>query len=377
MSEPDNSRVGTAPGEPATEADASRSDKRQTSLGLSRRGWTVLLSVLVAAAFLAIGMFVRVPYVALGPGPTFDTLATTAKGPVVKIDGTDTYKTGGELRLTTVSLSDDVRLLDGLGMWISGRYALAPRELYFPPGSTEQQVEKQNAQMFRASQSSAEVAALSYLDYPTKVVTQQVIKGGPSSQVLRAGDELVAVDGMKVSSTQDVHKALEDTRPNETIPVSFRRDGALTQGKTITLGSAGDERNQGFMGLLLTDQAKVDFDIDISLSDIGGPSAGLMFATAIVDRLTPGELTGGEHVAGTGEISEDGEVVPIGGIEFKLIAAKEDGATTFLVPKANCAEAVSTAPEGLRLVRVGTLADAVGALKKIAAGKQPPTCSAG
>ncbi|MPY99586.1 MAG: PDZ domain-containing protein [Actinophytocola sp.] len=344
-------------------------------MGLSRRGWTIVLSVVVAAVFVAVGMLVRVPYVALGPGPTYDTLGTTASGPVIKIDGTKAYETSGELRLTTVSLSDDVRLIDGLGMWISGRYALAPRELYFPPGETEQEVEEQNAQQFQNSQSAAEVAALRHLDYPTKAIAKEVVADGPSSQVLKAGDVLVAVDGTEVSSTEDVHQVIEDTRPGDTITVSYRRDGAVTRDK-ITLGDAQDGREQGYMGLLLTDEAKVDFDIDIKLADIGGPSAGLMFAVAIVDRLTPGELTGGEHIAGTGEIASDGKVGPIGGISFKLVAANEDGADTFLVPKDNCAEAVRTGPDGMRLVRVNTLDDAVNALETISDGGEPQTCAA-
>ncbi|MPY80703.1 MAG: PDZ domain-containing protein [Actinophytocola sp.] len=346
-------------------------------MGLSRRGWTIVLSAVMAAVFVAVGMLVRVPYVALGPGPTYDTLGSTANGPVIKINGTKSYQTNGELRLTTVSLSDDVRLIDGLGMWISGRYALAPRELYFPPGATEQEVEQENAQQFQASQSAAEVAALSYLDYPTKVVAKEVVAGGPSSRVLRAGDVLVTVDGTKVSDTEDVNKVLKDTRPGDTITVSYRRGGTLTRGKAITLGDAKDGRKQGYMGLLLADQAKVDFNIDIELAEIGGPSAGLMFAVGIIDRLTPGKLTGGEHIAGTGEITDDGEVSAIGGISFKLIAAKEDGVDTFLVPKGNCAEAVRTAPDGLRLVRVNTLDDAVSALETISDGGKVSTCAAG
>lgn len=374
MSEPDNSRV-EAPSEQAqTDADVWRSGQRHTSMGLSRRGWTIALSAVMAAVFVAVGMLVRVPYVALGPGPTYDTLGSTASGPVINIDGTESYQTSGELRLTTVSLSDDVRLVEGLGMWISGRYALAPRELYFPPGETEQEVEQENARQFADSQSAAEVAALSHLDYPTRVIAKQVVADGPSAQVLQAGDVLVAVDGTKVDSTQDVHKILEDTKPEDTVSVSYRRDGSVTRGETITLGDAKDGREQGYMGLLLTDTAKVDFEIDIKLADIGGPSAGLMFAVAIVDRLTPGPLTGGEHIAGTGEITHDGTVGPIGGISFKLVAANEDGASTFLVPKDNCAEAVRTAPDGMRLVRVDTLDDAVSALETIADGGNAPTC---
>jgi PDZ domain-containing protein len=90
--------------------------------------------------------------------------------------------------------------------------------------------------------------------------------------------------------------------------------------------------------------------------------------------LTPGALTNNTFVAGTGEIAPAGQVGPIGGIPLKMIRAREAGASVFLVPAENCAEAVQRAPAGLRLVRVGTLADAVHALDAIRAGRQSPGC---
>jgi PDZ domain-containing protein len=126
----------------------------------------------------------------------------------------------------------------------------------------------------------------------------------------------------------------------------------------------------------VTDRPDVDFDIIISLAEVGGPSAGLMFALAIVDKLTPGALTGNTFVAGTGAIDTGGEVGPIGGIPLKMIRAREAGASVFLVPAGNCAEAVQRVPEGLRLVRVGTLAEAVQSLDALQAGQQPPGCAA-
>ena len=128
------------------------------------------------------------------------------------------------------------------------------------------------------------------------------------------------------------------------------------------------------MGLGVIDRADVPFKTTIHLQDVGGPSAGLMFALAIVDRLTPGELTAGATVAGTGEIDVKGNVSPIGGIPFKMVAAREAGASTFLVPADNCAEAKAKAPDGLRLIKVDTLATAVRALEDEHAGKPVPSC---
>jgi PDZ domain-containing protein len=128
------------------------------------------------------------------------------------------------------------------------------------------------------------------------------------------------------------------------------------------------------LGIALTERPEVPFTITITLADVGGPSAGLMFALAIVDKLTPGALTGNTFVAGTGEIATDGQVGPIGGIPLKMLRAREAGATVFMVPAENCSEAAQRAPDGLRLVRVGTLTDAVHALDEIRAGQQPPHC---
>ena len=128
-------------------------------------------------------------------------------------------------------------------------------------------------------------------------------------------------------------------------------------------------------------QAGVDhifpFPIDVKLADVGGPSAGLMFALGIVDKLTPGNLTGGHFVAGTGTIDDNGKVGPIGGISMKAIGARDKGAEFFLTPKDNCAAAAKDTPAGLRLVKVDTIGDAVRALEKIRTNDLAglPSCS--
>src|SRR5205807_871788 len=105
---------------------------------------------------------------------------------------------------------------------------------------------------------------------------------------------------------------------------------------------------QGFMGIQPASQAVVPFKVNVSLTDIGGPSAGLIFALAIVDKLTNGQVNGGLKVAGTGQIDDLGNVSQIGGIPFKLVAARAAGATVFLTPADNCAEAKAHVPDGLR-----------------------------
>jgi Lon-like protease len=352
--------------------------ERESGLRLTRRGWTIVLSFAVAAVLGLVGGLVRVPYVSIGPGPTYDTLGTVDDQVIVQVEGEETYETSGQLRMTTVSVSDDITLFGALGMWVSGRHALMPRDEYFGPGQTQEDLERENTKMFQDSQSAAEVAALRYLDYPVKVVAQEVTRDAPADEVLEPGDRLIEVNGRAIEVQEDVRESLRGTKPGEKVSITFQHEDEPEQTKTVALGRASDfsseDREEGFLGLLPIDRADVRFETTIHLQDVGGPSAGLVFALAIVDKLTPGELENGETVAGTGEIDEKGNVGLIGGISFKLVAAREAGAETFLVPEGNCAEARANAPEGLRLVKVDTLATAVEALEDIEAGRTPPSC---
>jgi Lon-like protease len=341
---------------------------------VNRRTWTLLTSVVLVVAFGLLGAFVRVPYVALGPGPTYDTLGLDGNVPVISIDGQQTFPTGGHLNMTTVSVTDQLSLFGALGLWVSGRYALAPRELYFPPDKSEQQIEQENTEAFNDSQTAAETAALRYLGYPTKVLVGEIVKGSPADGVLEPGDHLLAANGKPVTDPVSLRASLAGTKPGDRVEIRFRHADQPERVASVQLAQNPDGIPQGFLGVGAIERPDVNFDIKISLADVGGPSAGLMFTLAIIDKLTPGELNGGKFVAGTGEISSSGEVGPIGGIPFKMVKAREAGATTFLVPAANCAEARAQAPEGLQLAKVATLSDATKALDALRANQIPTSC---
>lgn len=340
---------------------------------MNRRTWTLLVSLGLAMAFGLLGGVATVPYVALRPGPTFDTLGVVAGKTVVEIQGTPTYPTGGQLNMTTVSVIKDITLYGAMGLWVSGSSALVPREEIFPPELSEQQIEQQNQQLFQNSESKAETAALRYLGYPTKVVVDEVSADGAANGKLAAGDRLLTLDGQPVTAAQQMVDLLQERPPGQIVQVGFQRGDTVRQEVAIDL-RAGPKPDRGYLGVGLADQPDVNFDITISLSDVGGPSAGLMFALSIVDKLTPGALAGNTFVAGTGEIDPAGAVGPIGGIPFKMIRAREAGATVFLVPAGNCEEAVARAPEGLQLVRVESLGGAVSALDALRAGAPAPSC---
>lgn len=346
---------------------------------LSRRGWTVLLSFVIVIALAVVGGFVRVPYVAVSPGPTYDTLGQVDGKLVVEVDGHETYPTSGQLRMTTVSVNQDVTLFSALGLWLSSRHALAPREEFIPPGKTEQDVEAENQKMFTESQSNAEVAALRYLGFPLVVIAGEITTNSPADQVLEPGDRLLVVNGKKITAPEDVRASLQGTTPGTPITITFKRGDGPEQTASVTLAKASDfnpddNRSEGLLGLVAAERADVRFKTTIHLQDVGGPSAGLIFALAIVDRLTPGELEAGQQVAGTGTIDGRGNVGSIGGIPFKMVAARDAGASAFLVPADNCIEAKSQAPDGLRLIKVDTLTTAVKALEDLHAGRAVPSC---
>ncbi|WP_460957514.1 YlbL family protein [Parasphingorhabdus pacifica] len=340
---------------------------------MNRRTWTLLTSVVLVVAFGLLGAFVPVPFVALGPGPTYNTLGVDGDRPVVRIDEQRTFPTDGHLNMTTVSVTDELSLFGALGLWASGRYALAPRHLYFPPNKSDLEIEKENTAAFKDSQTSAETAALGYLGYPTKVVAQEIIKDSPADAVLEPGDELVAANGRPLTDAASLQGALSGSKPGDRVEIRYRRGDEPVRSAQVELARTPDGP-QGFLGVAPTARPNADFEIDIGLSDVGGPSAGLMFALAIVDKLTPGAMSGGKFIAGTGEINAAGKVGPIGGIRFKMLKAREAGATTFLVPAENCVEAEAHAVDGLRLARVGTLDEATNALEAIRTGRPPVSC---
>jgi PDZ domain-containing protein len=332
---------------------------------------TLLPAALLAAVLVVLGTVLPVPLVALGPGPTYDTLGDIGGTPVVSVDGLPTYPTTGHLNMTTVSVSDRMTFVQVLQAWADGSRQVVPRSTIFPPGKTDDQVREENTQQFTTSESNAELAAMTELAIPTRVVVGAVVPDSAAAGALRVGDELLGVSGRPVASPAAVSDALAGTTPGQSVTITYRRDGQ-ERSADVALGSSPD-RAQGLLGVRPTVEPQAG-DIKISLGDIGGPSAGLMFALAVVDKLSPGDLTGGRFVAGTGAIDATGDVSPIGGIPFKMRAARDAGATVFLVPDENCTQAAATAPPGLQLVRVTALDDAVGQLETLNRGAAPAVC---
>lgn len=342
---------------------------------MSRRVATMITGSVLLLLLAVGGGRLPVPYVALGPGPTLDTLgADTGGSEIIRITGRQERRTGGHLNLTTVSVRDRLDLLTAFRGWLDPRISVVPREQIYPPGKSEQQVDQETTQQFAESQSSAEFAALGELGYPQQLVIADVPAKSPSTGKLAKDDVLTSVAGTTVRGYEEVSTVLTKLSPGATATVGYTRRGKPATATVVT--TKAKDRAGAAIGIVLTLQRKAPFEVEIKLHEsIGGPSAGLMFALGVIEKVGPDDLTGGTFVAGTGTIDFAGKVGPIGGIQLKMIGAREKGATVFLVPADNCTDALARPPPGLRLVKVATLHDAVTSLQAIKAGRTTPSCA--
>ncbi len=353
----------------------------------------MLASTLVLICLLIAGVLIPVPYAEMSPGPTVNTLGEARGEPVLSISGRKTYPTDGHLNMTTVRVtSADYRMnaVEAVYGWLAHDNVVVPHDTLYPDGKTEEQSSQENAEEFSQSQESAKVAALGELGIPVvaRVVVGTVIKGSPSEGKLHAGDVIKAVDGVPIAAQDEVAKQVTKRKPGQDVVFTVvpakeaaaaekaRKEPTVTR-KVVITTTTSEEGDRAVVGIKAGTDHVFPFTIDINLADVGGPSAGLMFALGIVDKLTPDSLTGGRFVAGTGTIDDAGKVGPIGGIQMKLVGARDAGAEYFLTPADNCATAASDIPEGLTLVKVDTIDDATKSLEKLRKGdtKSLPSCS--
>jgi Lon-like protease len=347
----------------------------------SRRQLTLFIAIsgVLVAALAAV--FVPVPYVILSPGPTLNTLGRGPAGrSLIQITGHPVYPTAGHLNLVTVSFqggpSDSLNIFAALRAWLTPHEAVVPQAELFVPGQTQQQVVQQDTQQMTSSQQTATAAALCVLGIKFQVVdtVAVVAKGLPADGVLRRGDVITAVDGKPVTCKASAASLIRARSPGDPVTLTIARTvGGHRVIRRFHLKTAAVQ-DTPVVGVRVAESYVFPFNVRIRVGDIGGPSAGLMFALGIVDKLTPGNLTSGRFVAGTGEISVAGSVGAIGGIQQKMAGARQAGATLFLTPAANCPDTAGAVPAGMRLVKVRNLASAVSALHALAAGRSVPSC---
>jgi PDZ domain-containing protein len=342
---------------------------------MSRRSLTLAIAGLATVVAIAVAALLPVPYVILGPGPTLNTLGESSGQPLIKISGHPTYKTTGNLNLVTVSYQgggSNTNIFQALRAWLDPSEAVVPETELFPSGQSVQQTQAQDTEEMTGSQQAATAAALTalHIPYQTLVTVISTVPGYPASTALKAGDVIEAVDGKAVGGQTSLSSMITAHPVGTVLTLTVLRDG-----KTLTIPVASKASGgTAVIGVDAQEQYKFPFTVSISVGDIGGPSAGMMFALGIIDKLTPLNLTGGKFIAGTGEITAAGQVQPIGGIQQKMVGARSAGATIFLTPAANCSDTTGAVPAGLRLVKVSTLSQAMSDLEAIKAGKSVPSC---
>jgi len=351
-----------------------------------RLGWILLIVALVGTVIFAM---LPSPYVIERPGPVFDTLGTVKIGdgtvPMIEIPGQKTWSAAGSLDMLTVSMLGDPsnlpNWLDVAGAWLDPSQAVLPVDAVYPPGYSVQDSVKQGTVDMKNSQEDAMAAALRELGHtvPSIVTVAGLSTKSPSKGILKDGDKVVSVAGTPIDSVDGLREAIAAGGAGSPLSMTILR-GSKTLTETVTPTLSAGAKSAPVIGIYAAVSYDYPFDVKIQLENVGGPSAGQMFALGIIDKLTPGSLTGGKHVAGTGTIDAQGTIGPIGGIRQKMYGAERAGATIFLAPAGDCNEVVGHVPSGLKVFAVKTLKDSLAVLRAVSSGASTAslrTCTAG
>ena len=316
-----------------------------------RNGGFVLLIVVAFAAG-----WVPLPYFALGPGPSREVV------PLIHVDGAPTYGSSGRLIMTTVRFTQ-VTALGAIVAWIDPEQVVVDEETVYPPGlSPSEEEERAISQMDQSKIDAAAVALSDVTNYPRDhgagALVEFVGPDCPADGQLFPGDQILRISGERVDSTREASRLMDKVPADEPIEFRVQAEGDVNDVRVTRGRCAGVD--EPVIGILLVDS--FPFGITIESGDVGGPSAGLMWAVGLYDLLTPGDLTRGRTIAGTGAIDLDGKVGPIGGILDKVVAARDANAKVMLVPRDNFDELRDVDTGDLTLIPVSTFDEAVKAL---------------
>lgn len=364
-----------------------------------RRSRALLVTAIAACVVLLTGV-IPSPYVIERPGPTVDVLGSVAlegeePRPVIEIDGAAReaeHASGadgadasgqGSLRLLTVSISGSrerpkswLSLLPGL---VDPAQEIKPVDELYPEGVSEKARTEQNMVLMENSQEQAAASAFAYLgeDVPVTLTVAGIAEGSPAEGVLEEGDVLVEVAGESDFDFAQLREKIVANGADRPLALAVERDGARVDVELVP--GVPDGGGEPMIGAVLQSEYSLPHEVDIALADIGGPSAGLVFALGIIDLMSAEAPLAGIDAAGTGTIDAAGNVGPIGGLEQKMWAASRAGSSLFLMPVGNCVDLPERIPGELEVVPVATLEEAVAAVETVADGGTPPdveACSA-
>jgi PDZ domain-containing protein len=347
----------TAPGLPATALPAGEPPRR--------RRWILLgVAVLLLVSAIVGAALIQVPYVALRPG---SVRPVTEK---VEVAGAPTYPPSQSISYTTVSVGSTT-MLEALAGWLDDDVDVLPEERV-RGDRTEDENRRYNAQLMDTSKLVAVAVALDRLGEDVEITTTGTIvrdmaPGSPSTDVLQIDDVIVAVDGEPVDEPNEIGDLLQPGGPGAAHTLTVERPAGTDTlvDVEVTTVAADDDPERAIIGIAPEDRiTDFDFPIDVTIDSgtVGGPSAGLAFTLAVIDVLTPGELTGGHRVAVTGTMDLDGRVGPVGGGAQKAIAVRDAGYEVFLVPSDELEEVQEAVGDQVEVVAVDTLEEALEAL---------------
>ena len=332
---------------------------------MTQRTLAGLMAVPLLLALWLAALLLPLPYVTYEPGLTVDVLAETKGREIIQVQGEKTYRDDGQLRMTTVYVSQPdarVNLFELMRDWLSPDASVYPYRAVYQQDETTAENRQQGAVDMVSSQDAAVATALEELGYDVKpgLEVLGVEPGSPADGALRVRDLFLEVDGEKVTSAKQIIAAVSDAPPGRPVGFVVRRGGRRVDVSVTPRRHDGKQT----IGIQLGTGYEFPFDVSVDIDDsIGGPSAGLMFSLGIYDTLTTGSLTGGSTVAGTGTIDGRGRVGPIGGIQQKIVGARNAGARLFLVPPGNCRDAAGAPNGDMRLVKATTMHSAVQSIR--------------
>lgn len=308
----------------------------------------------------------RLPYYAFSSGPVGDAISS------VEVSGTEIFIPDGELLMLTVS-SQEVNPFEALIAGVDPDVDLVRREALRAPDETDEEFVARNRANMDLSKETAITLALTRLGY--EVITQsdgvlvaEVVDDTPAKAVLRVDDVIKSINGRKVQLPDEISPIISALDVGEVVDLEVRRGSEVLM-VAVELAPRVDDPNVPMIGisaLPLNPRFEYPFPVDIDAGLIGGPSAGMMYTLAVLDLLTPGDLTAGYVIAGTGTIDDEGIVGAIGGVRQKVVAAEAAGADLMLVPAANYDEALTARRDQMELVAVANLDEALAALEQIA-----------
>jgi PDZ domain-containing protein len=297
------------------------------------------------------------PYYSIGPGPAREL------APLIRVADHPVYGSSGRFVMTSVH----VEQLNGIGIlaaWLDPNRAVVRRDVIYAPGESDQEEARRAISDMDQSKLDAAYVVLKELDgYPKDhgdgVLIESVVPGCAADGELFPGDMVTAIDGRSIGGMRAASDAIRSAPSGSTLAFDVTVDGEPEHIGLVREPCGGDP--DPLVGVRMI--PSFPFPITISSGEVGGPSAGLMWAVTLDDLLTPGDLTGGRTIAGTGVIGLDGGVHPIGGVAEKIVAAREAGADVLLLPKGNLAEARAANVEGIRLVPVASFDEALSWLR--------------